>query len=321
MNYLVDPYGYLSRNNKFVKNLTMFNKPHVTMARLNSDGYYYLIGTSRMAKVNPKIVEMITGKKTHNIKLDGATLRENSFIASKVKEKGKFFIYSLDAFSLNANRQNFKEINDRYEAYKNELSKNIFFSKYYNSDITIRSIQHLLKSLNKENINKQHIEENSRHSIFSIQAAKENSGVLNNVDKSNFSNYQSYSIDEITRLAELGSKDDIFIIFPKYFYYYALFSQYQEIENQYFSSIKLLVNHTEAKVWSFYGINDITSSENNFNDNGWHFKPQVSNIIFNEVFDYRQDSSINQSGVLLTKENIDSYLSNISKEINNIGDN
>ena len=74
-------------------------------------------------------------------------------------------------------------------------------------------------------------------------------------------------------------------------------------------------------VWSFYGINDITSSENNFNDNGWHFKPQVSNIIFNEVFDYRQDSSINLSGVLLTKENIDSYLSNISKEIKNIGDN
>ena len=40
MNYLVDPYGYNSRDKKFVKNLTMFNKPNVTSSRLSSDGYY-----------------------------------------------------------------------------------------------------------------------------------------------------------------------------------------------------------------------------------------------------------------------------------------
>ena len=45
LNYIVDPYGYNSRDYKFIKNLTMFNKPHVTNARINSDGYYYLIGS------------------------------------------------------------------------------------------------------------------------------------------------------------------------------------------------------------------------------------------------------------------------------------
>ena len=95
MNYLIDPYGYQSRDDKFVKNLTMFNKPNVTNARINSDGYYYLIGSSRMARVDPNIIESYSKKETHNIKLDGATLKENTFIASKVKENGRFFIYSF----------------------------------------------------------------------------------------------------------------------------------------------------------------------------------------------------------------------------------
>jgi len=40
MNYIVDPYGYSSRDGKSIKNLSMLNKPHVTNARLNSSGYY-----------------------------------------------------------------------------------------------------------------------------------------------------------------------------------------------------------------------------------------------------------------------------------------
>jgi len=87
MNYIIDPYGYNSREDKFMKNLSMFNKPHVTNARLNSGGYYYLIGTSRMSRVNPKIIEDLTGKETHNIKIDGATLTENSFLAKEVKNR------------------------------------------------------------------------------------------------------------------------------------------------------------------------------------------------------------------------------------------
>ena len=46
-----------------------------------------------------------------------------------------------------------------------------------------------------------------------------------------------------------------------------------------------MVLNTDAQVWSFYGVNEITLEKNNFIDNGWHFKPKVSNIIFKEVFD------------------------------------
>ena len=313
-NYLVDPYGYNSRIDKFVKNLAMFNKPNVTNSRLNSNGYYYLIGSSRTSRINPQIIEKITNKSTHNIKIDGATLSENLLLANEVKAKNSFFIYSFDAFSLNSNRQKFSEIRNRYNIYEDELNNSVFFSKYYNSDITIRSLQHLIKVIKKEKTNKQYLYENSLTGNFSLNEALYSTGVLNNLEKSNFTNYFSYSEDAITSLAELGKEGDIFIIFPKYYRYYDLFSKYQDIEKKYFSAIKTLVNNTEAQVWSFYGPNAITMSINNFNDNGWHFKPQISNIIFNQVFDVDYQQNNEGSGVLITKDNVINYLFNMSNK-------
>jgi hypothetical protein len=318
INYLVDPYGYQSRDNKFVKNLTMFNKPNVTNARIHSDGYYYLIGSSRMARVNPIVIERITGKKTHNIKIDGATLSENRLLASKVKEQGNFFIYSFDVFSSNKSREKYSEINTRFNTYLKELESSTLFDKYFNSDITIRSIQHAVKYLRGENLNKQYLEQNSRYSDLRYDLSLKNSGVLNNLDKSNFSNFESYSSEEIVKLAKLGTKDDIFIILPKHTSFYYLFSKYQDIENQYFSAVKKLVHNTKAQVWSYYGLNDITQNENNFIDNGWHFKPKVSNVIFQEVFELRGQIENQAIGVLITKENLNDYLSFVSKDIGNI---
>ena len=317
VNYLIDPYGYNSKDSKFIKNLTMFNKPHVTAARINSKGFYYLIGSSRMARVNPLLIETITDKITHNIKIDGATLAENLELAKKVKIEGKFFIYSFDAFSLNNSREKFRELENRLLTYKKELNRKRFFTKYFNSDISIRSIQHLIKSSKSENLLKQFDEENSRSDMFYYDLALNNSGINNNVDKANFSNYQTYSRDEIIKLANLGTKDDIFIIFPKYVSFYSLFSNFQDIQNKYLTAIRSLVLHTDAEVWSFYGVNELTKETNNFIDNGWHFKPKVSNIIFEEVFN-NDESRPNKNGVLLTKENIDDYLNSIKSNVENL---
>ena len=316
MNYLVDPYGYNSREGKFVKNLTMFNKPNITNSRLQSDGYYYLIGSSRMARVDPNLIEDITGKATHNVKVDGATFLENFLLASKIKKKDSHFIYSFDVFSLNSFRQTFKEVQGRSEIYKNEFEKGVFFTKYFNSDITIRSLQHLIKHFKGEKKDKQYLEENSRLSSFSLENALNESGVLNNRNQSNFSNFKGYSLDEVANLAQLGTKDDIFILFPKYYQYYAMFSKHQKIEEEYFSALRALVKNTKAQVWSFYGINNITKSEANFIDNGWHFKPQISNIMFNQIFKSNTATLNNNSGVLLTEENIDNYLLSLKDDNN-----
>lgn len=295
----------------------MFNKPHVTNARIKSDGFYYLIGSSRMARVNPLLIESITDKKTHNIKIDGATLVENLELAKKVKTEGKFFIYSFDAFSLNKTREKFKELENRLLIYKKELKKERFFTKYFNSDISIRSIQHVIKSSKDEKLLKQFDEENTRSDEFYYNLALNNTGINNDIDKANFSNYKAYSSDEIIKLANLGSKEDIFIIFPKYVSFYSIFSNFQDIQNKYLNAVRNLVLNTDAQVWSFYGVNEITLEKNNFIDNGWHFKPKVSNIIFKEVFD-TYELSANKNGVLLTKENIDDYLIKIKGNADNL---
>ena len=119
-------------------------------------------------------------------------------------------------------------------------------------------------------------------------------------------------------MAKLGSKNDIFIILPKHTSFYYLFSKYQDIENHYFSAVRELVLNTKAQVWSYYWLNDITQNENNFIDNCWHFKPLVSNIIFQEVFEPRGQIENQAIGVLITKENLNDYLSFVSKDIGNI---
>ena len=139
--------------------------------------------------------------------------------------------------------------------------------------------------------------------------------ILNNLDKANFSNFQPYSDESITNLARLGSKSDIFIIFPKYVSFYSLFAEYQDIEKKYFSGIRTLVKNTDAQVWLFYGANDLTNNIDNFIDNGWHFKPKLSNIIFDEVFNFDSKSLQDMQGILVTKENLDQHLSKISNEI------
>jgi hypothetical protein len=294
----------------------MFNKPNITNSRLQSDGYYYLIGSSRMARVDPNLIERITDKPAHNVKIDGATFLENFLLASKIKKEGSYFIYSFDVFSLNSFRQTFEEIQGRSKTYQYELERETSFTKYFNSDITIRSIQHLIKHFKGDKKNKQYLEENSRLSSFSLENALYESGVLNNRNKSNFSNFKGYSLDEVANLAQLGTKDDIFILFPMYYRYYEMFSKYQNIEEEYFSALRNLVKNTKAQVWSFYGINNITKLETNFIDNGWHFKPQLSNIMFNQVFKSNMETSNNNSGVLLTKENIDNYLLSLKDDNN-----
>ena len=45
-----------------------------------------------------------------------------------------------------------------------------------------------------------------------------------------------------------------------------------------------LVNNTKSKVWSFYQINSITKNEIFFDENGWHFKPKIADMIFARIY-------------------------------------
>jgi len=315
-NYYVDPYGYQSRENKYMRNLSEISKTTVLHNRLISEGYYYLIGTSRLVRLDPSYIEKISKKKTHNIHIDGSTLKENLLLANYVKKKKKNFIYGFDAFSLNESRLEHKEIQHRYETYKMELSSNPnIFTQYFNSELFSVSMKHRRSVKKNRNFYEKFSVENGYQYTYTIDAVNNNKGYDNKQQKKNFSNYKSYSQEKIIELASLASKEDIFIIYPKHYYNYILFDKYQKINQQYLFAIKTLVENTKAKVWSFYQFNDITKDSNNFDAYGWHFKPNIGKLIFARIFNKPNNLGIDSFGTLLTKENINDYLLKLKSDL------
>lgn len=313
INYTVDPYGYLSTNNKYSELLTRVNKPIVLNTKLYTNGKIYLIGTSRQMRVNPNLIHNYTNKEVRNINISGSTLSENLMIAKKVKQLGKNFIYGFDCFSLNEYRiKKFSELKSRYISYKNELSKSSFTLLHglLNFDIIKVTIRHTLyQLLNKDlyfNDNKENITVYDYNQTRIINTFNEVS------KKGNFTKFTLYPDKKILELAKLADEKDIFIIYPEYFFYYKMFQKYQNIEKSYFHAIKILVKNTKAKVWIFYGINKITTNVNNFDTDGWHFHPKIAKLIYNDV--YSNKSNI---GYLLTNDKVDEYLKNLHNQIQN----
>jgi len=312
-NAIIDPYGYFSREHKYVKNLTRISKPVILNTKLYTDASLYLIGTSRQRRVNPQLIEQLTGMDTQNVNITGSTFSENFILAKKVKDLGKHFIYGFDCTSLNRYRvENFHEITQRYMSYKEELSKTrSVYVALLNADIIQLSIQSLLDKHRHIDYDQIEKHENAQH--YTINPKVLIGAVDGSNKKSSYSSYTPYSDDEIIQLAKLADKKDVFVIFPKYFGWYAMFQKY-DIEQKYFHTISVLVKHTDAQVWIFYGNNSITNHADNFDTNGWHFKPKIAKLIFSKIYQKKGTSVPKDFGILLTKKNVDKVLSALSTQ-------
>ena len=113
-------------------------------------------------------------------------------------------------------------------------------------------------------------------------------------------------------MAKLATEEDVFVIFPKYIDWYKMFHTHQDIEAKYFHAISILVKNTKAKVWIFYGKNSITVNADNFDTNGWHFKPRIAKKIFSKIYGKNLVDVEDDFGHLLTVENVDSVLGCLS---------
>ncbi len=316
-NYFIDPYGLNSSQNKFDLSLTNVSKPNILKLKINLKADYYLIGSSRLMRVSPEIIENnLLDKKVFNIGISAATFDENLMLAKQVISNNSNFIFGFDAFTLNKNRLNNIDLLNRKKKYKEALTSKTIISEYFSLDLLITSIEDLHKRISGEKLDEFFTSENNKEVRTTIDGVEK---FLKNIGKdgiANFNNFEIVAESDIIQLAKTASKDDIFIIYPKHYYHYVINQKYQNIEDKYFRAIKLLVNNTNAKVWSFYQINEITKNEKNFDENGWHFKPKIANMIFNRIYqgDKTTVSSIN-FGVLLTKDNVQKNLSSISNQV------
>jgi len=317
-NYLIDPYGLNSNKNKFDAYLMTINKPNITSLKINLKADYYLIGTSRVMRINPNLIEKyLLNKKVYNINITGATFRENHMLANKVIENGNSVIYGFDAFSLNKNRFTEDKITNRYKTFKEAIESKTIISKFLSIDFLIMSIKDVIKRILGRNTEQYTLSENIKDCNASLEGVEKHLDLSNRGTKKSYTNFDTVSEIDIIQLAKKATKNDIFIIYPKHFYHYLLFQKYQNIEKKYFTAIKTLVKNTEAKVWSFYQINHITTNEKNFDNDGWHFKPKIADLVFAKIFDDKSLVIPNNFGVLLTKNNIDEYLEILKEQIRN----
>lgn len=316
LNYFIDPYGLKDKENKFIGVLTDGNNPSILNLKINLDADYYLIGSSRLMRVNPLLIEhYLENKNVFNVNISGATFKENFIIANKVKANNKNFIFGLDAFTLNQSRYSSGAISSRYNTYKNALNVNSTYQEYLSYNYIAATLKDIKKRILNKQLDEYFLSQDNIISSYTIDDIEKKLDISNKSTHKHFTNFKLPDDKMIIKLAKEATKDDIFIIYPKYYQHYILFNQYQNIEKKYFQGIQLLVTNTKAKVWSFYGINSITEDPTNFDDTGWHFKPRISKLIFAKVFNNTSINIPDDFGILLTDKNINSHLQKITKKI------
>jgi|TARA_B110000008_G_C16947350_1_gene555011 hypothetical protein len=143
------------------------------------------------------------------------------------------------------------------------------------------SFKDIVKRISVEKYDKLTVFENSKDTNTTLNGVEKHLDLANNGTEKNYTNFETVSEKDIILLAK---EEDIFIIYPKHYYHYLLFQKYQNIEDKYFRAIEVLVNNTKSKVWSFYQINSITKNEIFFDENGWHFKPKIADMIFARIY-------------------------------------
>lgn len=301
-----DPYGLQDTRKKKVENLIL-STSFLIKEKLEKKVPYYIIGTSRTRRIDPRLPQMYLNQQVFHLGFSGYTISPILILLQQIKKNGNNVIMGLDTFALN-NEGDKLQIQTTQQL-KRVMTSESNFPYYFSYDFLSNYISALF----------------SRISIFdqynNIQPKNNTySEILDFSIKNNGAPYKDYVISQeiIDQIISLLTPKDIVIIFPKYYLYYKIFAKYpyssKNIQQQYFQAIKRIVNESNAQVWSFYGINQITQEKNNFDDYGWHFKPKISPLIFARIFNDKNVKIPNDFGVLLTKENVDEELNKIEKQ-------
>lgn len=306
----LDPYGLINNKDKNIANLTTQDS-FVVSAKLESPMQYVLLGTSRTLRIDPLLPQNYLHSKVTHLGFHGQSISQWNMILEKVKQRNINVILGLDSFSLNQFYD--EKLNLGVKLFKDAMNKNsnfyflhkIFIEEALFSPITKYYAQRdaILQFYDTERINPYSYED-----IALFTVGREKGGGRN----------YSISKEKVDTLVGFLKKGDIIILFPKYYLWYKVFSQTSSlstktIQDCYFDVIKQIVKTTNAKVWSFYGINTITLNKENFDNLGQHFKPKISPLIFARIFNDKNIKVPEDFGVLLTKENIDEELEKIKK--------
>lgn len=314
-NHYFDPFGLRSVEGKDFYNLSKAEFSYMYPTKIAQKAPYYLVGSSRTWYLSlPRLSRYL---KAHIIRVGMASqsLSESLLLLRTLKSNGGHFIAGFDAFALSTARIS---PNRLYEEFSKDSQTNAidFALNPHTTQALLRMFKN--KILTRPN-DWYFTHEDLRAGETNTHKEIEEKNFLKPDPEYRGARFAYYDIDEtkILELASLGDSKDIFIIFPKYAYYYELFARYG-VQEPYFRAIEILVKNTNARVFSFYGNNSITRHRDNFDDYAWHFKPKVGNLILARIFN---DNSGNKDvsvgfGIELTKDNITTYLQSLREQHN-----
>ncbi|MBL1243820.1 MAG: hypothetical protein COA39_005410 [Sulfurimonas sp.] len=305
INYFTDPYGIRNIEAAFVNNVTKNNHIRI-LNKLKVRSDYYLLGTSRLRRIDPLDIQRHLDKSVHNINIEGSSFYENLFLAEEVKAMKKNVIFGFDALTLNSNRKQIQRLNELIGIKKNYIYKNLL--QYSSTQMLHDSLSHMAyKFLDKD-----------RDYFFkkedTFKAVKVTPSMLNERGKI-YLDYEIIPNKDIEKLVRILDKGDVVVVYPLYYLYSKYFQEHKNIEVKYFNAIKYLVNNTSSKVYIFYGVNNITIDHNNFDKGGWHFKPKVGRAVFECILKMKCSDDF---GTLLTVNNVEMHLNKLSYDIKNI---
>ena len=313
VNLIVDPVRVFSSDYDKSANALRASSPEFLSMKMLSGKYRYaLIGSSRNLPVDVRFIHQELGQDCINLGLGDASFYDFLIVAREVKKRGKHFVCGLDAFSLNSVRYQGRMYEAKREKIRRSMEEgysNLIF--YMSTEMLRLSWDTIRIRLLGRSYNERLDEIDRTNHPFSEERI---SLYFNNDKNLRYSNYTPPSDESLQELATLADDEDIFVIYPKHSLWYKHFC-INGVDAKYFGAVSKIVKQTRGKVICFYGIYPLTEDRSNFDRDGWHFKPKLSRLIFQRIFDRNTGSEETEFGCLLTSENVDSRLAALRSKL------
>ncbi len=325
INYIIDPMGY---NNKFETNLNKIKirlDERVAKFGLIKNKKYnsFIFGSSRNTIIDPDTIDNLLKNNSQSINvsfsagmIDEFILYIDYLINSKREIKNIFIPIDLFSFS-----DEFipKVTLPRELQINKKIDTNL--SEYFSFDMFLKSLSTIYFNIKNKQSNEcnKYLKKGMRCYKDYFNAIKTNTlkqYIEKNVTyvKANWhvNNYSKKKADILIQLYYYMLEKNINL----YIYTNPITISQIRKGKSFYSQLKLLkylIGNSNIKIFDFNNINNVNLNDNYFIDS-FHFNYEVADCIVNKILTNKSICG-EDFGILLTKDNIDEYLENIRKQI------
>ncbi|REK69234.1 hypothetical protein [Paenibacillus paeoniae] len=314
VSYIVDPYGIYPVTRKSFNEHKIGNRDPYLVKTYNSRDYQpetIVLGTSRAMRLDPPLIEQITGESTYNLGLSASnSYIQFSHVESLLKRKNnlKTIIIGLD----------FETFDIEYKTHVNFAEKRVASPFYYFQDIasTLLTKKSLLDSYyvlydNVKNRDKYTKSSTLDDGSFNAEIKLRSEVSVNDLKRIAIQYEVSLnSIEYIKKIQDLCNEQDIQLylyispihaIILETFWQMDQWPVYEDWKRQLVSI---------APIWDFSGYHDISMSSLNhdtYYDDLSHFSKETGNLMVYRMLG-SEDYAPPWFGVQITPDNIEEHL-------------